>query len=252
MTDLLAAGLASGVAVLVISALSLVGAVTLVMRPATLRRGLPTLISFAAGALLGDAFLHLIPEMAESERGLDATASFTLLGGVVLFFILEKVLHWHHAHVPSQEVLHPVAVTNLLGDALHNFIDGGIVAGAFLADTGLGLATALAVALHEIPQELGDFGILIHAGLKPRRALALNLLTALAALAGALIALLVASAMEGFEHILVAVTAGGFIYIASTDLLPELHKEPEAGKSLLQLAGLLAGAAVMAALLLIG
>lgn len=250
MTDLLSAALLSGAALLVISALSLVGAITLVLRPVTLRRGLPTLISFAAGALLGDVFLHLIPELAESDRGLDVTASFGILGGVMVFFVLEKVLHWHHAHVPSEEVLHPVAATNLVGDALHNFVDGGIVAGAFLVDPWLGLATALAVALHEIPQELGDFAILIHAGLRPGRAIALNMLTALAALAGAAVALLVATAFEGFEHVLVAVTAGGFIYIASTDLLPELHKEPEARKSLIQLAGLIAGVAVMASLLL--
>ena len=252
MTDILSAGVMSAIAVVIISALSLVGAITLVLRPATLQRILPTLISFAAGALLGDAFLHLIPEMAESERGLDTTASFALVGGVMTFFVLEKILHWHHAHVPSEEVLHPVAATNIVGDALHNFVDGGIVAGAFLVDPALGIATALAVALHEIPQELGDFGILIHAGLKPRRALTLNLLSGLAALAGALVTLLIAGNTEGFEHLLVAVTAGGFIYIASTDLLPELHKEPEAGKSLIQLLGLVGGVAVMAALLLIG
>lgn len=248
---LLSAAVLSGISLIVISALSLVGAITLVLRPATLQRGLPTLIAFAAGALLGDVFLHLIPELAESDRGLDLTASFGLLGGLGLFFVLEKVLHWHHAHVPSEEVLHPVAATNLVGEALHNFIDGGIVVGAFLVDPGLGIATALAVALHEIPQELGDFAILIHAGLKPRRALLLNLLSSMAALLGAAAALLLAKAFAGFEHILVAVTAGGFIYIASTDLLPELHKEPEAGKSLVQLLGIVAGVAVMASLLLL-
>lgn len=238
-------------AVLGISALSLVGAVTLLLRPRTLARILPALIAFAAGALLGDAFLHLIPEMAESESGFDTTASFALLGGVVVFFVLEKVLHWHHAHVPSEEVLHPVAVTNVVGDALHNFIDGAIVAGAFLASPTLGFATALAVALHEIPQELGDFGILVHAGLKPRRAVAINLLTALASLLGAIVVLVVASAADGFERLLIPVTAGGFIYIASTDLLPELHKEPEARKSLVQLVALMAGVAVMGSLLLL-
>ena len=248
---MLSAWILSTAAVVVISALSLIGAVTLVLRPTTMRRVLPILISFAAGALLGDAFLHLIPEMAESEGGFDVTVSFSMLGGVMIFFVLEKVLHWHHAHVPSEEVLHPVAATNLLGDALHNFIDGGIVAGAFIVDPAIGIATALAVALHEIPQELGDFGILVHAGLKARRALALNLLTGFAALAGAVATLLVAGAAEGFERAIVPITAGGFIYIASTDLLPELHKEPEAGKSLLQLVGLLAGVAVMAALLLL-
>ncbi|MFN2484141.1 MAG: ZIP family metal transporter [Candidatus Limnocylindria bacterium] len=239
------------VAVLGISLVSLVGAITLVLRPGTLRRVLPTLIAFAAGALLGDAFLHLIPELAESESGLDLFASFGLLGGMVLFFVLEKILHWHHAHVPSEDprVLHPVAATNLVGDALHNFIDGGIVAGAFLLSPGLGVATALAVALHEIPQELGDFGILIHAGLGTRRALALNLLSALAAVLGAGVTLVVASATAGFERVLLPITAGGFIYIASTDLFPELHKEPEALRSVLQLAGVLGGVAIMALLL---
>ena len=240
-------------AVLGISALSLIGAITLAVRPGTLRRVLPVLISFAAGALLGDAFLHLIPEIAESETGLDPTASFALLAGIVIFFILEKILHWHHAHVPqeSEEVLHPVAATNVVGDALHNFIDGGIVAGAFLVDPGLGLATALAVALHEIPQELGDFAILIHAGLGPRRALTLNLLTALSALVGAAATLLLASGTGEVERFLLPVTAGGFIYIASTDLLPELHKEPDARKSALQLLGVIGGVAVMGALLVL-
>jgi zinc and cadmium transporter len=231
--------------------MSLVGALALSLNPRTLQRGLLILISFAAGALLGDAFLHLIPEVAESETGLDLAASFALLGGVLTFFVLEKILHWHHAHVPSEEVLHPVAVTNLIGDGLHNFVDGAIVAGGFLVSTKLGLATTIAVVLHEIPQEMGDFGILVHAGMKPRRAVAFNVLTALAAIVGAVATLLVASAVGSIERMLVPFTAGGFVYIASSDLIPELHKEPEAGKSILQLVALLAGVAVMAALLLL-
>lgn len=231
-----------------VSVLSLAGGVTLVLRPATLNKGLLVLISFAAGALLGDAFLHLIPEIAQSEQGFDAAASYALLGGVVAFFILEKVLHWHHSHVPSEEVLHPVAITNLIGDGLHNFIDGAIVAGGFLVSPKLGVATAIAVALHEIPQELGDFGILVHAGLKPRRALALNLLTAVSSIAGAILTLAVSAAVEGIERILASVTVGAFVYIASTDLIPELHKEPEARKSAVQLVALLAGVGVMAML----
>jgi zinc and cadmium transporter len=238
-------------AVAVISLLSLVGAATLVMRPGTLARGLRLLIAFAAGALLGDAFLHLLPEIAQSDAGLDPTASFTILAGVVGFFILEKVLHWHHAHVPPEEVLHPVAVTNLVGDALHNFIDGAIVAASFVVSLELGLATAIAVALHEIPQELGDFGILMHAGLGARRALALNLLSALTSVLGAVVTLALSSGTQGVEQVLVPITAGGFVYIASTDLLPELHKEPEGVISVLQLCGLLAGIGVMGALLLL-
>lgn len=237
---------------MIVSALSLVGALTLSLRPQTLQRGLLILISFAAGALLGDTFLHLLPELTESQGGFTLRTSTFLLVGVVSFFILEKVLHWHHSHMPSEEVLHPVAFTNLLGDALHNFIDGAIVAGGFIVSPKLGIATAIAVALHEIPQELGDFGIMVHAGLKPRRALLLNLGTALTAVLGAVITLALSETVASIESFLIPITAGGFIYIASTDLIPELHKEPEAGKSAVQLAGLLAGIGVMAALLGLG
>ena len=238
-------------AVVAISAISLVGLVTLTLRGTVLRKSLLILISFAAGALLGDAFLHLLPEIVEEQDGFTISTSFGLLGGVIAFFVLEKVLHWHHAHIASEEVLHPVAITNLVGDALHNLVDGAIVAGAFLASTKLGIATAIAVALHEIPQEIGDFGILLHAGLAPKRALLLNFLTGLTAIVGAVLTLMASSFVQGLETALIPVTAGGFVYIASTDLIPELHKEPEAGKSVVQLTALMMGIAVMASLLLL-
>ena len=237
-------------AVGVVSGVSLVGALTLVLASRVLNRILLVLISFAAGALLGDAFIHLLPEIAESDRGFDLTASIAVLGGITAFFLLEKVLHWHHAHFPSEEVVHPVAVSNVIGDSLHNFVDGAIVAGSFIASPQLGLATTIAVALHEIPQELGDFGILVHAGLKPRRALALNFLSGLAAVAGGVATLLLTS-LEGIEHFLIPFSAGAFVYIASTDLIPELHKEPEPGKSFVQALALIVGIGVMAALTLV-
>ena len=231
-----------------VSILSLSGAVILMGREALVRRSLIFLIAFAAGALLGDAFLHILPEVAESPAGFDLGTSIGILSGVVAFFILEKILHWHHAHIPHEEVLHPVAVTNLIGDGLHNFIDGAIIAGAFLASKELGIATAIAVALHEIPQELGDFGILVHAGMKPRRALALNFVSGLASVAGAIFVLLTAG-VGSIEDLLLPFTAGAFVYIASTDLIPELHKEPKMKQSLVQLSGLVTGIAIMAALL---
>ena len=234
--------------VALISLMSLTGAGVLVFKAGTLRRGLIFLISFAAGALLGDAFLHILPEIAESEGGFGLAASLWILAGLVAFFSLEKFLHWHHAHIPHEEVFHPIAVTNLVGDGLHNFVDGAIVAAAFLVSPGLGVATAIAVALHEIPQELGDFAILMHAGLKPRKALALNFLSGLAALAGAILVLAFAD-VAGLERIFLPFTAGAFVYIAATDLIPELHKEPELKKSFFQLAGLVGGIAVMYALL---
>ena len=237
-------------AVAALSCVSLVGGATLVLRPDVLRRGLVILIPFAAGALLGDSFFHLIPEIAESEKGLDFFASSFLLAGIVAFFVLEKVLHWHHAHFPHEEVIHPVAVSNLLGDGLHNLVDGAIVAGAFVAGPELGIATAIAVALHEIPQELGDFAILHHAGVEPKRALRLNFFSGLLALAGAVLALSFSS-VETIERGLLPFSAGAFVYIAGTDLIPELHKEPEGGKSLAQVAALVAGLVVMAALLVL-
>ena len=235
-------------ALIVISAVSLVGSATLVLRPATLRSSMIVLVAFAAGALLGDAFVHILPEIAESDTGLDLQASLSLITGVVVFFILEKGLHWHHSHMPADEVLHPVATTNLVGDGLHNFIDGAIVASAFSASPELGIATAIAVALHEIPQELGDFAILVHAGLSPKRALLLNMMTALLAIAGGVTTLLLAS-VASIERTLLPFTAGAFVYIASTDLIPELHKEPEPLKSVIQVISLVAGVGTMVGLL---
>lgn len=233
-----------------ISAVSLVGALGMLVKRDFLAKALFVVVAFAAGALLGDAFFHLVPEIAESEHGFDTTASVAILAGVLVLFVLEKVLHWHHSHFPRPEVLHPVAVTNLVGDGLHNFVDGAIVAGSFAVSSELGVATAIAVALHEIPQEVGDFGILLHAGLTPRRALALNFTSAVMAVLGAL-AVLLFLPVDAIARVLLPFSAGAFVYIASTDLLPDMHKEPEAGRSIVQLAGLLGGIGAMAALLVL-
>jgi zinc and cadmium transporter len=230
------------------SLVSFAGASTLALRDKAVRRTLFVLVAFAAGGLLGEVFLHLLPEIAEEPPGIDRVVSFGLLGGMLAFFVLEKVLHWHHSHLPQEEVLHPVAVTNLVGDALHNLIDGAIIAGAFQVSTALGITTTIAVVVHEIPQELGDFAILVHAGMAPRRALLLNLLSSLAAFIGAVTVLVLGDDVD-VTRLLLPVTAGGFLYLASTDLLPELHKEPDLRKSLVQLTGLLSGVAVMVALL---
>jgi zinc and cadmium transporter len=235
-------------AVLLVSLISFVGAVTLLARADLVRRWILVLISFSVGALLGDALIHILPELAE-EGGLTAGMSFIMLAGIGGFFVLEKFLHWHHAHIASEDVIHPVATTNLVGDAIHNFVDGAIIAGAFLASVPLGVTTTLAVALHEIPQEIGDLGILIHAGLHPRRALLLNFSSALAALAGGLLTLMLAGTIEGLARPLLAVTAGGFIYIAGADLIPELHRETGLRNSVTQFVGISTGVLIMGLLL---
>lgn len=233
--------------VLLVTAMSLVGAVGLQLRQKGLQRALVFLVPFAAGALLGDAFFHILPELVELDGELALSSSLGLVGGIVIFFMLEKVLHWHHAHFPGEDVIHPVAMSNLVGDALHNLIDGSLIGASYLVSTEVGIATTIAVVLHEIPQELGDFGILVHSGVPPKRALRLNLLTGSTAVLGAVFALVSGASLSG--RVLLPIAAGAFIYIASTDLLPELHKEPEPRKSLLQVGALLLGLLVMIALL---
>jgi len=239
------------VAVVGVSLISLVGILALLSRESFLRRVLPFLVSFAVGALLGDALLHILPELAE-HGGLTTGISLVVVGSIVFFFVLEKLIHLHHQlDAPVHGHIHPVALNNLVGDGIHNFVDGAIIAGAFLVDTRLGIATTAAVALHEIPQEVGDLGVLVHAGLTPRRALVYNLASALAAVLGAILALGLEGAFGGLERALLAMSAGAFIYIAGADLIPELHRATDLKTSTLQFVGITGGFAVMWALLLL-
>lgn len=236
--------------VVLISLLSLVGLMTLSWREGFLRMSVFALVSLAVGALLGDAFIHLIPEaFAESTDYL--TLSLSILAGILLFFLLEKVLHWHHHQgiEASEPSVHPVGKMILISDGVHNFIDGLIIAASFLVSTEVGIATTIAVVLHEIPQEIGDFGVLLHAGYSRAKALWLNFLSALAAVAGAAIGLLLGSSTETFTALLIPLAAGGFIYIAMSDLIPELHKTRLVSHSIIQFAMILIGVGAMAGLL---
>lgn len=187
-------------------------------------------MSFAVGSLLGGSFFHLLPESMEAKE----PSIFTyVLSGIAFFFIIEKFLHWRHCH-KGQCDAHTFTYLNLIGDSAHNFIDGMIIAASFVADARLGIATTLAVAVHEIPQEIGDFAILVYGGFSRLKALACNLLSAVAAIAGAVIAYLSFERMEGLKDILIPFTGGGFIYIALVDLIPELHKQRKGKKLLVQ------------------
>jgi zinc and cadmium transporter len=209
--------------VVLVSLVSLIGIVALSFKEIQLRKILLYLVSFSAGAMLGDAFIHLIPEAA--EEGFTLFLSFSILFGIVLSFALEKVVHWRHCHAPTgKDHPHPFAIMNLFGDFVHNFIDGLIIAASYLAAIPIGVATTIAVLLHEIPQEIGDFGVLIHGGFSKGKAIFYNFLTALSAIAGAVIAITLSSFIEGSLVFLLGLAAGGFIYIAATDLIPELHK----------------------------
>lgn len=233
------------VSVFVVSLISLSGVIALSLSLDRLKKILIFLVSFSAGAMLGDVFFHILPELAEG-RGLGGLTPFLFIGGIILFFILEKYIHWTHCHEPlSEKHPHHLAAMNLLGDGLHNLIDGLMIAASYIISLPLGIATTLAIVLHEIPQEIGDFGVLLHAGFTKRKAIAFNLISAVMAIIGTVIGLLLAERSEAFAAAILPVTAASFIYIATADLIPELHKETKMSKSFVQLVSLLLGAATM-------
>lgn len=236
--------------VVLVSLASFVGLFTLAVSVVKLQRVMFALISFAAGALLGDTFLHIMPEIVK-ESGFTLTSGLWLLAAFVLFFVLENGMHWHHYHHVGEGDRHPVGVLNLVGDGLHNFIDGVIIGAAYLVDVHLGVVTTLAVVFHEIPQEIGDFSILLYSGFTKARALLFNFLSALTAVVGALLALWFGQAITGALPVLLTITAGGFIYIATVDLIPELHKEARLAKSVTHLAAMLGGMGLMLLLKLV-
>ncbi len=236
-------------ATFLISLISLIGIITLSLKDKTLRNVLLLFVSLAAGALIGDAFLHLIPE---SIQRLDIQNTFFgVILGFILFLIIEKLLHWRHCHEAECKV-HNFAYMNLFGESVHNFIDGLLIAASFLINLQTGIATTIAVALHEIPQELGDFGVLIHGGFTKFKAILYNFLSAIFAIIGGILGFLIHSQAEPIINFLVPIAAGGFLYVAATDLIPETHKETHRGKSILNLIFFVIGILIMYLLLSLG
>lgn len=234
-----------------VSVISLIGIFTLSMKMETLKKAVTFMISFAAGALIGDVFIHLLPEITENA-GFTLAVSLTVIAGIGSSFIIEKIIHWRHCHHPTTpDHPHPFAWMNLYGESVHNFIDGLIIGAAYLVSVPVGLATTFAVVLHEIPTEIGDFGVLVHGGFSRAKALLMNFLVSLTTVAGAILALSLNAAIGNLTAMLIPFAAGNFIYIAMADLIPELHKETHSVKSLVQLILFGAGVAVMSALLLL-
>ena len=244
-------------AAFIISLISLIGIFSLYFFKRKLKAIIPNLVAFAAGALLAAAFLDLLPEALEGAREI---VFLLILGGLVLFFLIERFLWWFHQH--HHEIVHkylhlhkkyhrhhikikPVGYLTLIGDFFHNFIDGVIIAITFLTDFSLGIIATLAIAFHEIPQEWGDFSILVYSGFRPIKALVFNFLTALTAVFGALIGYTLARAIEGLTNIFLAISIGGFIYIAAVDLLPVLHHEVKTRRIIIQFAFFLFGIAII-------
>lgn len=225
------------------SAIAVVGVVTLFLSRERLRRILLPLVAFAAGTLLGGAFLHMLPAAIESGARLDDVFLWTL-AGFATFFGLEQFLHWQHSHRPVTDgERRPLTYLVLVADGLHNFLGGLAVAAAFIADIRLGISAWLAAAAHEVPQELGDFGVLVHGGWRPRTALLFNVLSALTFLVGGLVAYWSSFRMD--VSFLLPFAAGNFIYIAASDLIPEVKHDNGRGANAVHFLALVAGVALL-------
>lgn len=232
----------------VVSLVSLIGIFALLMKKKILEIVIPYLVALSAGALIGGAMVHLLPHSFSEFPA--ATVSAGTLSGILLFFALEKFLRWRHCHDVDCDA-HPkhLGIMNLVGDAFHNLIDGILIGVSYLASIPLGITTTVAVVVHEVPQELGDFGVLLHSGFSKKKALLFNFMSAATAILGAAVAIFVGDKIEGFADFLLPLTAGGFIYIASSGLIPELHKEQNMKKSFYQFISLIVGMVLMYLLL---
>ena len=225
-----------------IALIAFIGVFTLAMKEQLLNKILIILVSLSAGALMGGAFLHLLPESIEKSGNADIL--IFVLVGFVLFFIIEKVLHWRHCHKGKCDV-HTFHYMNLIGDSVHNFIDGLIISASFIISIPLGFTTTIAIAAHEIPQEIGDFGVLIYGGFEKKKAIVLNFIVALTVVAGGVVGYFISKSIEQVAVYLLPFAAGGFIYIAATDLVPEIKKELDIKKSMATIFVFICGILIM-------
>lgn len=237
--------------VVLVSLISFVGVLAVIFRKGKLNNLLFVLVSFSVGALFGDAFIHLLPESFESLKN-PLVAPLLVIVGILIFFILEKYIRWHHCHLEQKECEehnHHLGTMNIIGDGVHNFIDGVLIGASYLVSIPLGIATTTAIVMHEIPSEIGEFGVLLHSGMSVKKAVLFNFFSSALAILGAVIALFLGTRVSDFANYLIPVAAGGFIYIAGSDLIPELHSEVKVKNSLLQIISIGMGVIVMALLL---
>lgn len=213
---------------LIVSLLSFSGILFISLNRNYFERFISIFVSLSIGTLLGGAFFHLIPESIENFRSSNFTMAL-VISGIFFFFLMERIIRWRHCH-DGECPVHAFAYLNLLGDGLHNFIDGIAIASAYLLDFNLGIATTTAVFLHELPQEIGDFGVLLYAGFTKKKALFFNFISALTATVGGFGTFFLSKLVKSFVPLIPPIAAGGFLYIALSDLIPEFHKKGKFGR----------------------
>ncbi len=246
-TPLLAIGSVIGV-----SLLSLLGILFFLIEEQVIRKVLLYLVSFSTGALLGDVFLHIIPDLSDTT-GLTTPVMMTILVGIVFSFGIEKIVHWRHCHLlpeDDQSHHHTVGIMSSLGEAVHNLIDGIVIGASYLGGVRLGIATTLAVIFHEIPHEIGNFAILLHSGFTKKQALRVNFLSASSAILGTVGVMVFSNFFITGSDVLLPFAAGNLLYIAGSDLIPELHKETGVRQGIYQLVVMICGMGFMYLILL--
>lgn len=230
-----------------VSLLSLLGVAFFLFEESLVARSLLYVVSLSTGAILGDVFIHILPDLAADEVTFPY-AMLVLLAGILFSFVIEKIVHWRHCHVlehSHEGHCHPVGILSIVGESMHNFLDGIVIASSFLVSVPLGLATTVAVVFHEIPHEIGNFAILLHSGYTKKKALLYNMLSASAAIVGAVVVLLAQSSLASVTEYMLPFAAGNLLYIAGSDLIPELHKQTGLRQGVLQLLAMVLGMLVM-------
>ncbi len=242
-----------------VSLLSLLGVVLFLFEERVMKKLLLYIVSFSTGALMGDVFIHILPEMAADQPEHFPRGMLLVLVGILFSFAIEKLIHWRHCHMlPDQKCCngehthhhhHPVGIMSTIGESMHNFIDGIVIAAAFLSSIPVGISTALAVVFHEIPHEFGNVAVLLHSGYSKPRAIWMNMLSASTSILGALAIVLISRNVADIAEYMLPFAAGNLLYIAGSDLIPELHKETRLKQGALQLLSITGGMALMYVLL---
>ncbi|MFW6230433.1 MAG: ZIP family metal transporter [Nanoarchaeota archaeon] len=240
--------------VLLVSLIAVIGILPIHLRKKQSEHLLIFLLSISVGTLLATVFIHFLPEA--TSHGYTLGVASTVLGGFLAFFLLEKLIHWHHHKKDEESMGHShayhLAPINLIGDGVHNFIDGLVIAGSYLADINIGIAATVSVIFHELPQEIADYGVLLYSGLSRKKALLLNFLSALTAVLGAIVGVLLYQLMHSFNAFLLPFAAGNFLYIAASNLVPQLHRHCGLKETVLHIIAILIGVGIMVALVFVG
>ncbi|MBU1975791.1 MAG: ZIP family metal transporter [Nanoarchaeota archaeon] len=236
------------ISVLIVSLISVIFAVPLLIKKKVSSKTLLFLLSISVGVLLTTVFVNLLPEVFEHDYSLRIPL-YILLGFLVMF-ILEKFVHWHHSKKCAEGDCghghaYNLAPVNLIGDGVHNLMDGLVIAGAYAVNVTVGIAATISIVFHEIPQEIADFGVLLYSGFSKKKALIFNFLSASAAILGTVIGIILIGRLEGFSHFIIPFAAGNFLYIAASNLLPQLHRHCKIKDTLLHLLAILIGIAII-------